>query len=44
MKAYFAGGCFWCVTPIYKLYGVDRVVWPPLKFPMINFWIFILPT
>ena len=24
-KAYFAGGCFWCVTPIYKLYGVDRV-------------------
>ena len=26
MKAYFAGGCFWCVTPIYKLYGVDKVV------------------
>ena len=26
MKAYFAGGCFWCVTPIYKLYGVDSVV------------------
>lgn len=26
MKAYFAGGCFWCVTPIYKIYGVDRVV------------------
>ena len=26
MKAYFAGGCFWCVTPIYKMYGVDRVV------------------
>ncbi len=24
-KAYFAGGCFWCVTPIYKLYGVDSV-------------------
>ncbi len=23
--AYFAGGCFWCVTPIYKLYGVSRV-------------------
>lgn len=26
MKAYFAGGCFWCVTPIYKIYGVDDVV------------------
>ncbi len=26
MKSYFAGGCFWCVTPIYKIYGVDRVV------------------
>ncbi len=26
MKAYFAGGCFWCVTPIYKVYGVDSVV------------------
>lgn len=26
MKAYFAGGCFWCVTPIYKIYGVDNVV------------------
>ncbi len=25
-KAYFAGGCFWCVTPIYKIYGVDSVV------------------
>jgi peptide-methionine (S)-S-oxide reductase len=25
MKAYFAGGCFWCVTPIYKMYGVDKV-------------------
>ncbi|MCR5581085.1 MAG: peptide-methionine (S)-S-oxide reductase MsrA [Pseudobutyrivibrio sp.] len=25
MKAYFAGGCFWCVTPIYKIYGVDQV-------------------
>ncbi len=25
-KAYFAGGCFWCVTPIYKIYGVDTVV------------------
>ena len=26
MKACFAGGCFWCVTPIYKIYGVDSVV------------------
>ncbi|MCR5320003.1 MAG: peptide-methionine (S)-S-oxide reductase, partial [Lachnospiraceae bacterium] len=26
MKAYFAGGCFWCVTPIYKIWGVDQVV------------------
>ena len=26
MRAYFAGGCFWCVTPIYRIYGVDRVV------------------
>lgn len=26
MKAYFAGGCFWCVTPIYKMYGVDKVI------------------
>jgi len=25
LKAYFAGGCFWCVTPIYKIYGVDKV-------------------
>ncbi len=25
-EAYFAGGCFWCVTPIYKLYGVDQVI------------------
>ncbi len=22
-EAYFAGGCFWCVTPIYKMYGVE---------------------
>ena len=26
MRAYFAGGCFWCVTPIYKMYGVDKVI------------------
>lgn len=26
MKAYFAGGCFWCMTPIFKMYGVDKVV------------------
>ena len=25
-EAYFAGGCFWCVTPIYKMYGVDEVI------------------
>lgn len=25
MKAYFAGGCFWCITPIFKLYGVEKV-------------------
>ena len=25
MKAYLAGGCFWCVTPIYKIYGVKSV-------------------
>ncbi len=25
MKAYFAGGCFWCVTPIYRVWGVDRI-------------------
>lgn len=24
--AYLAGGCFWCVTPIYKLYGVEQVI------------------
>ena len=24
--AYFAGGCFWCVTPIYKMYGVEKVI------------------
>ena len=26
LKAYFAGGCFWCITPVYKAYGVDKVV------------------
>jgi len=25
-EAYFAGGCFWCVTPIYKMYGVSEVI------------------
>ena len=25
-EAYFSGGCFWCVTPIYKIWGVDSVV------------------
>ncbi|MBP5198668.1 MAG: peptide-methionine (S)-S-oxide reductase MsrA [Lachnospiraceae bacterium] len=23
--AYFAGGCFWCVTPIFKIYGASKV-------------------
>ncbi len=26
MRAYFAGGCFWCMTPVFKLYGADNVV------------------
>lgn len=25
-KAYFAGGCFWCITPIFKIYGADKVI------------------
>ncbi len=25
-KAYFAGGCFWCITPMFKVYGADNVV------------------
>ena len=25
-RAYFAGGCFWCITPVYKAYGVDKVI------------------
>ena len=25
-EAYFAGGCFWCVTPIYKMNGVEKVI------------------
>lgn len=25
-KAYFAGGCFWCITPMFKIYGADDVV------------------
>ena len=25
-EAYFSGGCFWCVTPIYKVFGVDQVI------------------
>ena len=25
-EAFFAGGCFWCVTPIYKMYGVEKVI------------------
>ena len=26
MKAYFAGGCFWCITPILKMAGASGVV------------------
>lgn len=25
-KAYFAGGCFWCMTPIFKAYGAQKVI------------------
>ncbi len=25
-EAYFAGGCFWCVTPIFKMYGAAQVI------------------
>lgn len=25
-KAYFAGGCFWCITPIFKMYGASEVI------------------
>ena len=25
-KAYFAGGCFWCITPVFKIYGATEVV------------------
>ena len=25
-KAYFAGGCFWCMTPVFKQYGVKDAV------------------
>lgn len=25
-NAYFAGGCFWCITPIFKIYDVIAVV------------------
>ena len=25
-NAYFAGGCFWCMTPSFKMAGVSRVV------------------
>lgn len=25
-KAYFAGGCFWCITPIFKIYKADKVI------------------
>lgn len=25
-NAYFAGGCFWCITPIFKIYGATAVI------------------
>ena len=25
-QAYFAGGCFWCITPFFKIYGAEEVV------------------
>lgn len=25
-KAYFAGGCFWCITPVFKIYGASNVI------------------
>lgn len=25
-KAYFAGGCFWCITPIFKTWGASNVI------------------
>jgi peptide-methionine (S)-S-oxide reductase len=25
-NAYFAGGCFWCITPVFKIYGAEKVV------------------
>ena len=25
-KAYFAGGCFWCITPVFMTYGAEKVV------------------
>ena len=24
--AYFAGGCFWCMTPVFKMYGASKVL------------------
>lgn len=24
--SYFAGGCFWCITPVFKIYGASNVV------------------
>ncbi len=26
MKAYLAGGCFWCMTPVFRAYGAEEVV------------------
>ena len=26
MRAYFAGGCFWCLAPVFRIYGTEQVM------------------